>query len=39
MMLRKIFGVKMEKLAEGWRKFQWALGKGDLWCMWDVSEK
>jgi len=25
--LREIFGVKIEKLTGGWIKFQWALGE------------
>jgi len=25
MVLREIFGVKMERLTGGWRKLQWAL--------------
>jgi hypothetical protein len=37
--LKKIFGCKMETLTGGWRKFQWHLGKWDLWCMRDISEK
>ena len=39
MVLRMLFGSKMEKLTGGWRKFQWDLGEWDLWCMWDVSGK
>ena len=27
MVLREIFGGKMEKLTGGWRKMQWALGE------------
>jgi len=38
MMLREIFGGKMEKLAGGCSVLQWALGEWDLWCRWDVSE-
>ena len=32
MVLREIFGGKMEKLTGGWRKLKWALGEWDLWC-------
>ena len=31
--LREIFGGKMEKLTGGWRELQWALGAWDLWCV------
>jgi hypothetical protein len=33
MVLREIFGGKMEKLTGGWRKLQWTLGEWDLWYM------
>jgi hypothetical protein len=26
-LLRKLFGGKMEKLTEGWREMKWALGE------------
>jgi hypothetical protein len=37
--LREMFGGKVERLTGGWRKLQWALGEWDLWCMLDFSEK
>ena len=33
MVLREIFGGKLEKLTGGWRNLQWDLGEWDLWCM------
>ena len=38
MVLREIFGGKMERLTGEWRKLQWALEEWNLWCRWDVSE-
>jgi len=32
MVLREIFGGKMEKLTGEWREVQWALWEWDLWC-------
>jgi len=32
MVLREIFGGKLERLTGGWRKLQWALEEWDLWC-------
>jgi len=32
MVLREIFGGKMEKLTGGLRELQWALREWDLWC-------
>jgi len=39
MVLREIFGGKLEILTGGWRKLQWVLGEWVLCCIWDVSEK
>ena len=39
MVLREIFGGKMEKLTGGCSVLQWSLGEWDLWCSWDVSER
>ena len=33
-LLRDIFGGKLEKLTGGFREFERALGEWDLWCMW-----
>ena len=33
-LLREIFGGKMEKLTGGWRELLWVLVEWDLWCMW-----
>jgi hypothetical protein len=32
MVLREIFGGKMERLTGGWGKLQVVLGEYDLWC-------
>ena len=31
LVLKGIFGGKMERLTGGWREFQWALREWDLW--------
>jgi len=38
MVLREIFGDKLERLTGGWRKLQWALGEWDLWSICDHPE-
>jgi hypothetical protein len=30
--LREIFGGKLEKIAGGWGKLHWILRECDLWC-------
>jgi len=30
--LSEIFGGEVERLTEGWRELEWALGERDLWC-------
>jgi hypothetical protein len=38
-LLRNMFSRNMEKLRGGGREFHWDLGKCDLLCRWDISEK
>jgi len=33
MVLREMFGGKMERLTGGWGELQWALSEWDLWYM------
>ena len=34
LVLRDLFGGKLEKSTGGWRELERSLGKWDLWCMW-----